>query len=558
MPNINMIRINSKLEDLYDGKIDVTDHPDEQALFYSRALAALAIMVECGVDADVASKSVTDGYHDMGIDAIYCDDMQKKLVLVQSKWRSDGKGSISQKESLEFVEGISRIMSLEFDGANPKIIHKIPEITSAIKSMDYQVLSIFCHTGSQDMPPYAKRPVNTLLANTNDDTNKILDFYEIKISDVFKYLASGQEADNICLDDVLLTNWGKVDEPMKAYYGTISAAALGTWFNSYGNHLFAQNIRFYKGSTEVNQGMRKVLQDEPEKFFYYNNGVKMLCKKVIRKAAYGTNNKMGLFSLEGVSVVNGAQTTGTIGTFFNENPEQTERATVFIQLIDLGESGENCALQITKLSNTQNKIDSKEFAALDPQQDRLKNELMFSGIFYLYKSGALINDLIHQVSIDEAIIAQACYQDEVTYAATAKRNIGALTDDIQKAPYKVLFNAGTNAFAMKNSIEIMRALDKYLQTHEGEYQGRSKLVLIHGNRFMLYLVLQNLKINPDFNIKMMAVTDIAESVAQISPKIISNVVEAMNQVFPDAYPANIFKNVGRCREIIAAMGSITG
>lgn len=48
MPNINMIRINSKLEELFSGKIDVLDHPDELPIFYSRALAALAIMMECG------------------------------------------------------------------------------------------------------------------------------------------------------------------------------------------------------------------------------------------------------------------------------------------------------------------------------------------------------------------------------------------------------------------------------------------------------------------------------------------------------------------------------
>lgn len=440
-------------------------------------------------------------------------------------------------------------MSLEFGGANKKITRKIPEITSAIRSMDYQVLGIYCHTGSQDISDYAKRPINSLLSNTNDDTNDILAFYEIKTSNVFKYLASGQDTDNICIDDVLLSNWGSIEEPIKAYYGTISAAAIGAWFNTYGNRLFSQNIRF-KGSTDVNQGMKKVLQEEPEKFFYYNNGIKVLCRKITRKAAYGTNNKMGLFSLEGVSLVNGAQTTGTIGMFFAENPEQTDKATVFIQLIDLGETGEECALQITKLSNTQNRIDSKEFAALDPQQERLRNELMFSNVFYLYKSGALVEDPERQVSLDEAIIAQACSQDDVTYAATAKRNIGALTEDIQRPPYKVLFNAGINAFAMKNSIEIMRAVDKYLQTNENNFQGKNRLALVHGNRFILYLVLQKLKIRPDYNIKMLEVSDIVASVNVICPEIILKVIDAMNLQFPEAYPAYIFKNVGRCRALL--------
>ena len=49
----------------------------------------------------------------MGIDAIYNDSVQKKLVLVQSKWRKDGLGSVSQEEAQTFVEGIKRVINLD-------------------------------------------------------------------------------------------------------------------------------------------------------------------------------------------------------------------------------------------------------------------------------------------------------------------------------------------------------------------------------------------------------------------------------------------------------------
>lgn len=451
MSNITMIRINSKLDELFNEKIDMTDciESNRKSTFYSRALAAISIMMQCGVDVEVASKSITDTYHDLGIDAIYCDAMQKKLVLVQSKWRTSGTGGISQEEILSFIQGVKRIMSLEFEGASTKIARKIPEITSAIRNMDYQILCIFVHTGNQQISPFCRKPIDDLLQNTNDDANDILSFIEILQSDVFKFLASGQDNDNICIDDVILNNWGFLDEPYKAYYGTLSAAALGEWYGTYENKLFAKNIRYYKGDTEVNQGMKKVLLESPENFFYYNNGIKVLCKKITRKAAYSTNAKTGLFALEGVSLVNGAQTTGTIGTAFLENPEQVCKATVFVQLIDLEGADEAYTLQITKLSNTQNRIDTKEFAALDPEQERLKTELVFSNIYYLYKSGAKVEDPLHQVSIDEAIVAQACLQDDITYSTICKKGVGSLTEDITKPPYKVLFNRSTNAFGMK-------------------------------------------------------------------------------------------------------------
>lgn len=108
-------------------------------------------MYETGIDVEMAVKSITDGFQDMGIDAVYCNGKQKQFVLVQSKWRTEGSESCSQNEIFTFVEDIKRVMSLDFAGANDKIKQKIPEISLAIKDMDYTLMTIFCHTGSQSM-----------------------------------------------------------------------------------------------------------------------------------------------------------------------------------------------------------------------------------------------------------------------------------------------------------------------------------------------------------------------------------------------------------------------
>ena len=559
MADINIIRIESKLDSMFESKIDVNDlvgkkNADEiKKAFLSRALAALAIMYETGIDIDMAARSITDGFQDMGIDAVYCNEKQKQLILVQSKWRTGGNGGCSQNEVLAFVEGIKRVMSLEFAGANDKIRKKIPEISSAIKDMDYTLMVIFCHTGSQSMNDYVSRPIRKLKEETNEDASEILDFYELKMSEIFTYLASGHGNDIIEIDDVMLSNWGFIDNPLKAYYGTISAAAVGDWYMRFGNKPFDKNIRYYKGSTDVNDGITRVLKEEVENFFYYNNGIKLLCKKITRKTAYSDSNKTGLFRLEGVSLVNGAQTTGSIGKFFCENREQTDKASVLIQMIEIGEDVDDISIQITKLSNTQNKIENKDFAALDPEQDRLKNELLFSNILYLYKTGATVDDPAKQISLDEAIVAQACLQDDVSYSVIAKRNVGALTEDITKPPYKILFNASTNAFSMNNSIQIMRVVERFLQNKETNYEGRNKLALVHGNRLILYLMLQQMKQLPDYIVTMIDKGVLEEQIEKLCPVIIEKVVDKMNSIYPDAYPANIFKNVGRCREIVNAI-----
>lgn len=286
MSNLKMVRIQAKIDELFKELVDLSDvkNPDEKVnKFYSRSLAALAIVMQCGVEYDIAAQSITDGYHDLGIDAVYNDTAQKKLILVQSKWRKDGLGSISQEEASTFAEGVARVINFDLTGCNAKLSAKQSEITDALRDMNYQIEIVYCHTGNQGMNEYASRALNSLLNQVNeDDSTELLTFTEIKLQDIYEYLANGQINESIVLNDVLISNWGSVDAPFKAYYGTIQVSAVGEWYNQYGNQLFAKNIRYYKGSTEVNQGIKEVLKTQPEKFFYYNNGIKLLCKKITK------------------------------------------------------------------------------------------------------------------------------------------------------------------------------------------------------------------------------------------------------------------------------------
>jgi len=201
----------------------------------------------------------------------------------------------------------------------------------------------------------------------------------------------------------------------------------------------------------------------------------------------------------------------------------------------------------------QNKIDGKDFAALDPEQERLKTELSFSGVQYLYKTGAIVEDPTRQISLDEAIIAQACSMDELSIVATVKRNIGALTDNINKPPYKLLFNGSTNSFSLVNNVRVSRVVDNFLAQKESVSTGRKRLVLVHGNRFLLHLVLSEVKQSPCYNTEYLDITTLPELIIPLCQKYWDACFDAMEIKYPDAYPAHIYKNVGRIREIKVAI-----
>ncbi len=549
--NINMRRVQARIQEMFQGKVDMADFPnDTNKHFETRALAAFALIMKSGLEVTQASVQVTDGYHDMGIDAIFLDETQKKLFLVQSKWRADGVGSITQDEMSNFAQGVQRVLEEDLAGANDKIIAKSIDIDLALTQMGYQIHAIFIHTGNQKVNDYVSRPILQLMEKTNDEISTILLFDEFNFRNIYSFLVNGQEQPGINLDDVILSNWGKVDAPFVSYYGTISAATVGEWYKNFGNALFAKNIRFYKGNTDVNEGMKKVLLQEPEKFYYYNNGIKLLCKSIKRKAKDSTTNATGLFALEGISLVNGAQTTGTIGSLFLDNPEQISKAIVMIQIIDLSSVDSETTTQITRLSNTQNRIENKDFAALDPEQDRLRTELTFTHYSYLYKSGDKITNLERQISFDEAIVALACLNADISYTVIAKGNVGALSEDITKMPYKALVNRSTNSYALLNSVLYMREVERCLQDKKEQVNSnRERLVCIHANRFILHFILKDKGKSENFNISVIDKDSIQNGVISLVDVLVDQTTQFIDELFPESYPANIFKNSTKCKQL---------
>lgn len=51
------------------------------------------------------------------------------------------------------------------------------------------------------------------MRKTNDEISTILLFDEFNFKDIYSFLANGQEQPGINIDDVILSNWGKVDVP---------------------------------------------------------------------------------------------------------------------------------------------------------------------------------------------------------------------------------------------------------------------------------------------------------------------------------------------------------
>ena len=70
------------------------------------------------MEIDVAAKAVTDGFNDNGLDAIFFDQNNDALILVQSKWSADGTKPIDADGTGAMATGVRDLFAARFDRFN--------------------------------------------------------------------------------------------------------------------------------------------------------------------------------------------------------------------------------------------------------------------------------------------------------------------------------------------------------------------------------------------------------------------------------------------------------
>ncbi|MFN6484501.1 MULTISPECIES: AIPR family protein [unclassified Nostoc] len=552
MSEIHLRQIKSYLQKIFNGLIDLSDYQnksetDRELIFLTRSLAAFTLMVLADISPQEASKSIIDGGQDNGIDSIYFDRRDKIMYILQSKWKQDSKGSIKTDEVMKFTRGFKDLVNARYERFNSKFNNKTKDIEEALNDAGTRFEIILAYSGQTPLADEPKREIDDLLGEMNDPID-IVSMRVLNQSNIYNIISQGASGNPINLD-VCLFDWGQTKEPYQSYYGQISAREVADWWTKHSPKLFSSNIRLFVRDSEVNEGIINTVKKEPEKFWYYNNGITALCSSIGKKPLGGSGRDTGIFECKDVKIVNGAQTVGSIARAYQNSPEQVEKARVLIRFISLENCPEEFATEITRFNNTQNRIDRREFVALDPEQERIKNELQLEGIIYTYKSGESIPDGQKGFDLNEATISRACKQNEVSFATRAKDKISALWENIEKAPYKTLFNRSVNGSEVWKLVQILRVVDNKLSEEQKQRDGRERLFAIHSNRLILHLVYKAL---PDnfFSISSDFTSAQIDEIQAMTSKFLVNIISKTSNLYPNSYPANTFRNVTKCQEII--------
>lgn len=227
------------------------------------------------------------------------------------------------------------------------------------------------------------------------------------------------------------------------------------------------------------------------------------------------------------------------------------RAKVPVRFIELKDSPPSFETDVTKNTNTQNRIDKRDFVSLDPQQERIREELALHDIAYVFKSGELPLRMDESFDINEATVARACMHNSIDYAVLSKREIGKLWDDIEKPPYKTLFNPAVVSLELWRAVLVLRIVEERLSELQKKLiDSRLKLYATHGNRFLTHLVYRQVPGILSEQEKQLSIVE-KENVQEVVETAFLQLIAATEQEYPDAYLASLFKNGSKCKEIYA-------
>lgn len=160
---------------------------------------------------------------------------------------------------------------------------------------------------------------------------------------------------------------------------TMTGKDVGFLYRNAGDILFARNIRGFLGDTAINDGMKETLQQEAEHFWYFNNGITMVCNTARKTAEKGEV----ILRVSNPQVINGQQTTRTLDKY----PQS--KASALVRVISIPRDADHSEASFEKLvsnivaaTNWQNAILQSDLRSNDQRQVSLERD--FAKLRYHY------------------------------------------------------------------------------------------------------------------------------------------------------------------------------
>ncbi|WP_141586841.1 AIPR family protein [Actinomadura sp. WMMA1423] len=459
--------------------------------FLSRALTASAIRHVTKCDHKAAGQAVIDGENDQGIDGVALDVSSREVWLAQAKWSDAGKGKMDLGEALKFIEGLRLIERRDFEGTfNDRFDPFKAQLDVAMGDARLKITLVIALMG----PAVLSDAVRQLLDRTRAEFNRhgpLLDYKVIGDAEFHQQLRQDLAPAPIDVE-ATMSRWIKRDTPFEAWQGTVAVRDIAQWFDDHGDALYEQNVRKSLGLTRINSGIKETLLNEPENFWYFNNGITVLCDSI---EPYWLGrprpDEPVRLTMNGVSVVNGAQTVSAIHEAMKQNEQAVDEADVTVRAFSLGADRPAYAKRITETTNTQNDVSQRDFIALDTTQAAIREDFLLSlGKTYVYKRGEPDPSPDAGCSVEHAALALACAHRSPELAVRASQGTETLWERGSSGAYPRLFKEAPSAYRVWRLVQARRVVGAALEAKRKDLHGRAADMARRGDLLVTHLVLQ--------------------------------------------------------------------
>lgn len=195
---------------------------------------------------------------------------------------------------------------------------------------------------------------------------------------LYRFAASGHGREEIEID--LVKDFGGPVAALPAhlneagyesYLVVIPGKQLAEIYDRWGGRLLEQNVRvFLQARGNVNKGIRNTIENEPEMFFAYNNGITATAENVEKQVLDG---RLLLTGLKNFQIVNGGQTTASIHAASRK--KEIDLSKVFVQMkLSIIDSSRSMDVvpNISQYANSQNRVSAADFFANHPFHVRME------------------------------------------------------------------------------------------------------------------------------------------------------------------------------------------
>ena len=452
------------------------------------------------LDEQEIGEAMIDGGGDNGIDAILLNEEEKELTVMQFKFPNETNGinkEISQADVLKTLKGFELLIGKTKKQESNALFNQFKE---RIKDTDIFSFKIYFVSFNDGIEANSQKE---LLENFAENFKKdygselLINIHNKSIiSNIYEKMNRKNDLEVSLSYQQMLPAYDIDSKNIKSYVGLVNGQALIKAIEKNIETIFDENIRLYEGSTSVNNSIKSTASDpeESEMFYFYNNGVTIICDKV-----NNSPNKLSI-TLKGVSIVNGCQTVTSLYDLYIQKKLENNVG-ILTRIIEISDYNER--MKITEYLNSQNPIKYSYFIAnhtiIRDLQEALENkgyylERQINEFDYKKHYGKKEFKNLIPLKLESIIQHYVGYWlDE--YASTAKRGKGLLFDKNKIDEILMDINADRVIEANNMYENISKIITSYRRTRRNENKEEISTFLNMDHKDFLTVIDEYLFIN---------------------------------------------------------------